>query len=224
MVSPPPLARLSESAAAAGPWRTRAAALGALGREERLEDLGQHLRRDARAGVGNSDAHAFAAGRAVVAALQSGCFDLDAQASALGHGVTRVQREIEQGRFHLAAVDVDLGHVRADLAHQLDVGAQGAAQQFLHAAHQFGRVERFGRQRLAAGKGEHALGQFGTLLAGAHGRFPALPRDPVVADLVFEQLQAAHRHGQQIVEVVGHAAGQLADRFQLLGAQQSCFA
>ena len=48
-------------------------------------------------------------------------------------------------------------------------------------------------------------------------RIPARTRSRCsAADVALQQLQAVREHRQQIVEVVCHAAGQLADRFQLL--------
>ena len=77
-------------------------------------------------------------------------------------------------------------------------------------------------ERLAAREGEQAVGQGGGALGGA------LRRRHVAVDIVeaallharLHQLQRAGDAGEQVVEVVRQAAGELADRLHLLGLAQ----
>ena len=75
-------------------------------------------------------------------------------------------------------------------------------------------------QLLAPGEGEQAADQLGALLGGAPGHAEDLlvlrpERQPPL-----DQADAAEHRGEQIVEVVGDAAGQLADRVHLPRLEQ----
>ena len=74
-----------------------------------------------------------------------------------------------------------------------------------------------GLQPLLTGEGEQLAGELGSALHGLGGVLhPALDLVPVVGR-VADQLQVAGDRLQQVVEVVRDAAGQLADRLDLLG-------
>ncbi len=76
------------------------------------------------------------------------------------------------------------------------------------------------RQHLLAGEGEQALGQLGAA-PGCLARQPdARQTLRIITNGVFEQLQAAENDRQEIVEIVRHAARELADRVHLLGLRQ----
>ncbi len=100
-------------------------------------------------------------------------------------------------------------------------GPQRALQQVAHAAHQLHQVDRLQVELLAAGEGQHALGQDRAALGALHGIVDQ-PRNAriVVGHIAAQQVEAAQHHGQQIVEIVRHAAGQLADRLDLLRLHQ----
>ena len=86
------------------------------------------------------------------------------------------------------------------------------------------RRERFDHlrlQRLAAGEGEQLAGQLGGALGAVKMAF--FSRGSARASLGHrraEQLEVAADHLQQVVEVVGDAAGELADRLHPLGFAQ----
>ena len=112
----------------------------------------------------------------------------------------------------------------ADRLH-LDRLAQRALQEIGLAGDQLVEVERLRIEHLAPGKGEQPLGQRGGPLGAAPGAVDRAPqaghRAPLYrVDIVARDLQIAEDDGQQIVEVMRHAAGQLPDRFQLAGLQQ----
>ena len=104
--------------------------------------------------------------------------------------------------------------------------AERAAQELAEARHQLVGVERLRRQRLLAREGEQTVGQrcgaLGALLrhvarAGdARGR----GRGRQVRELAVDDLKPAEHDGQEVVEVVGDAAGELPDRLHLLRLAQ----
>ena len=123
-----------DAAAALGDDRVdgREAEAGALaarlGREVRLEEPRQHVRRHALAGVGETQHH-FRRRQHVVPDLVGAQLDArgDAQLAALGHGVAGVGGEVEQHLLDLAAVGDDPLRLGRRLDDQRDVGAEQAA-------------------------------------------------------------------------------------------------
>ena len=55
---------------------------------------------------------------------------------------------------------------------------------------------------------------------GRRQRIGGVAQQPFVLDLLGDEVEPADDHRQQIVEVVGDAAGQLAERFHLLALAQ----
>jgi hypothetical protein len=100
-----------------------------------------------------------------------------------------------------------------------DGGADGAGQKVAHAGHQCIDVDGTGHQPLPARKRQQLLGQLGAALGGAHG----IAHEPVLTlafDPMREQIEIADHGGEQVVEVVRDAAGELTDGFHLLRLQQ----
>ena len=81
-------------------------------------------------------------------------------------------------------------------------------------------VERPRLQVLASGESQQLLGQLGAVLGGALRRRQVPGRDRVARRPRLQQLEIADDRGQQIVEVVRDAAGQMADGLHLLGLAQ----
>ncbi len=71
-------------------------------------------------------------------------------------------------------------------------------------------------QRLLAGKGEQMLGQLRAALGGIVDQLGDRGELRPVGDRVAENADGAGDDGQDVVEVVGDAAGQLADRVHFL--------
>ena len=75
-------------------------------------------------------------------------------------------------------------------------------------------------QRLAPGERQQALRQGGAALGALGGAVDQAFGGGIVRQALAQQLEIAEHRGQQVVEVVRHAAGELADRFQLLHVAQ----
>ena len=140
--------------------------------------------------------------------------------TAFGHGVAGIDAEIEQRQLQLVLV----AHHRLQAGGKsISISAprpQRACQQIGHAAHQPGQVQRLHIQFLAAGEGQHALGQDGAALRAQHGIVQQARQLRIVGQALAQQFQAAQDRHQQIVEVVRHAAGELAHRVHLLRLEQ----
>ena len=130
--------------------------------------------------------------------------------------------EIEQRELELARIDLDeAGPPRHDHA-DFDVAAQRAAEHVLELGQPFGEVDHARLQRLPPREGEQLPGQaFAALRRIGDG--VEQPRLLLVADVAAQPVHAAADDHQQIVEVVGDAAGQLADRFEPLRLAQRAF-
>ncbi|MNQ68239.1 hypothetical protein D3C85_827890 [compost metagenome] len=199
-----------------------------LGGEEGLEDLVQQFGRHARAGVRHLDQGDLAGGLAPaqVAGLplgQAAGLDGDharARLDHAAHGVAGVDRQVHDGGFQLALVGQDQRHVATVVGFQPHVLAQQAAQQDGELADQFAQVEPLAPHRRLAREGQQLAHQIGGADAGLADLVQAVIGG--VADRVaLQQLGQLHLDGgQQVVEVVGHAAGQLAHGLHLLGLRQ----
>ena len=85
------------------------------------------------------------------------------------------------------------------------------------------QVEGARFQRLLARKGQHALHQLSAALCRFVDLFDHRRDFGIVRDAAAAELRHADDHGEDIVEVVGDAASQLANRLHLLGMAQLLF-
>ena len=99
----------------------------------------------------------------------------------------------------------------------LDLLAQRRPQQLGGIDHQRIDVDLARLQRLLAGEGQQMLGQIGAARGGFVDHLGDRGELRLVLDRVGEDLDRSGDHGQDIVEVVRDAAGELAERFHLLG-------
>ena len=140
----------------------------------------------------------------------------DVELAALGHGVAGIGHEVEEARFELAGVD---GHRRGaglEIEVDLHVLAERAGHDLGHALDEAVDVDRRRPQRLAAREGEKPASQLGAAQGGGQrlGR-QLVVRRPLL-ELLAQQVEVADDDAQEVVEVVGEAAGQVADGFHLL--------
>ena len=169
------------------------------------------------AGVGDRDTHEI--GRRVVLAFALHVFDADPDDSPVGHGVARIEAQIENRKLHFAGVDDDRPDVIRDMHLYLDVSAQRAVQHRTH-PFQVGRhVDRFRIDRAAPREGQQMPRQPGASGDSAVHRFEHA-RIRRLAGGELEQLKAAAEDREQVVEIVRDAARQLPQRFHLLRLAQ----
>ena len=199
-----------------------------LGGEERLEHLVQVLRRDADAGVGHLDQHIVARRHHRVGLhhriVRPHLAGADGQHAAVArrrvHGIARVDRHVDDHLLQLTLVHLDHAQVAAVGHLQLDVLADQPADQVGQFGQHVGYQQHLGPHGLLAREGQqlaHQIGRPVGVLLDLHDVGKRL-----VAGAVAHQQQVAEADdgGQQIVEIVGHAASQLAHRLHLLGLDE----
>ena len=174
------------------------------------------------AGVGHGDGDEVAAAGGLGAERRNGIHlaDADVQPALAVHGVAAVDGEIHQRGFELRDIGdretVEIGNVDVDP----DPGADQRADQLRHRLDLGADIEHLRLQGLPAGERQQLSGQLGGALHGLGNRVDVAPAP------LFRQFAAAQEigrgadDGQQIVEIVRHAAGQLSDRFHLLRLAQ----
>ena len=137
--------------------------------------------------------------------------------SAGRHGVAGVDRQVHDDLLELAGVGAHAAEVLAQRDRQPHVLADEAAEHLLHLLDDVVEVADAGLDHLLAAEGEELAGERRGALRG-------------LADLVEpavvlcagpssrgRELAVAEDHAQEVVEVVGDAAGELPDRLHLLG-------
>ena len=81
-------------------------------------------------------------------------------------------------------------------------------------------MDGLGVQLLPPRKGEHALGQHGATLGTLNGILEERLEFRIVGQALAHQFETAEHRHQEIVEVMGDAAGQVPDRLHLLRLQE----
>ena len=141
---------------------------------------------------------------------------LDRQRAASRHGIPRVHREVHDDLLHLPAIGLHERQLGPEAQHDLHVFPDEASEHRPHVGHDHVQVEQRRLDDLLAAEGQ----QLAREPRGARARLLNL-RDVRLARIVRieigqQQLAVPQNHGQQIVEVVRHAAGQPSDGFHLL--------
>ena len=193
-----------------------------LGGEERLEDAAQHLRRHAGAGVGDLDHGIVARHRPRHAARRSPrratvCGWRSSAAPPFGMASRALVARLASARLELRRIDDHRPQVGRELERDLDRLAERPAQQPRDVGDQ--RVRRRCAAAAAAGGGRRRA-------AAASGRRRAAPRralSPPSSSTsrsgpceLAQQVEIADDDAEQVVEIVRHAAGEIADRLHLL--------
>ena len=211
--------RSAPPAASAKPWAWLSPSPRALARrlggEERLEHAPQHLLRDAGAGVAQAHGHEPAPQprRRLAQRLVP---RRDREQPALRHGVAGVQRHVEQRQLELRRVHPDRPEAVCEVEVHLDVAAQRRAEQVRRPPQVPGGVDHLGAGRQLAREGEQVPRQPGAALRRLADVGEDAPQPLVVARQPLREPDAAHDDLEEVAEVVGDAARELAQRLQLL--------
>ena len=187
------------------------------GSKARRQDVGRH------AGTGVADRqHGVLAWRDLVLQPhhivpgQRDVAGLDGEAAAGRHGIARVDAEVDQRGLDLRAVDIDRPEVGRGGGLHDDVLAERAPQQPAGACHEVVEVGDLGLQHLLARECQQLARQLRGLLAGVGDALRAFGDVRRHAVVVEDGVGIGQHDGQDVVEVVRHAAGELADRLHLL--------
>ena len=139
--------------------------------------------------------------------------DLDLQDAATGHGIARVDGQVHEHLLQLARIRLDDRGPLPSASHQADVLADEPPQHHGHRRHNGVEVHRSLFHDLAARERQNLRGQLRRAGAGP----PDLARglDPLVAlQLADQDVRVAVHRREQVVEVVGHAAGKVPHRLE----------
>ena len=194
---------------------------GLFGGEEGFENPGFHVRGHSDPGIRDRDDRVLAGndlGRRIdVGLVQRGVRRLDGELSALRHGVPRVDGEIEDRALQLVLVGLDRPQARRKHALELDLLAERPVQELRHVPDENVEVERLRLERLSPREGEQAAGQPRRALGALERHGDAAIDSRFVAPAPPDDVETADDEGEEIVEVVRDAPGELADRLHLLG-------
>ena len=135
----------------------------------------------------------------------------DDQSSAFGHGVARVDRQVHDQLLHHARVGQHQRQIRRVIALQRDLFAQEAVQHFRDVANHFIQIEDLRPHHLAPAEGEQLPGQIRRPGGGVGNLLQCLKRVGRRVRLRQQQLGVALDDRQNVVEIMRHAGGELAD-------------
>ena len=131
--------------------------------------------------------------------------------------------KIEDGELKLVRVGRDFRQAERETGFDLDGCAERTLQQLRHAVDEFGDIDGLELELLAPGKRQHALRQRRAALSTLQGVVDELVHLAVAGwQAAFHELKTALDGHQQVIEVMGDAAGQMTDRLHLLRLHQ-CF-
>ena len=165
--------------------------------------------------------HRQVAPRVALVQLYVGRFN--GQRAALRHGVARIHHQVHQHLFDLSRIRAHHSQVRPQRQLQIDILADQPPQHRGQARHQLIQVQHPGLQDLRPAVSQQLLGQRCRALAGLQDLLRRVMIRIARLQRVQDQLAVARDDGQQIIEIVRHAARQHAHRFHLLRLPQLRF-
>ena len=119
-----------------------------------------------------------------------------------------------------AGIRPDAARRRIEAGGEGDVLADEAAQHRLHAADDLVQVDDARLHHLLPAEGEELPGEGGGPVRRLLDQLDVAAERALGRELEQEELAPARDHGQEVVEVVGDAAGEPADRLHLLGVAE----
>ena len=181
------------------------------------------------AGVGDGDLHVLPGAQVgilpAIAVVEIGVGGFDSQFAAVGHRIAGIDGEIEDRGFELGGIDFDRPDTAGADDFERHVFAERTAEKIGKPVEQpvdvdRGRIERLlpGERQQPFGQGRGALGAVHRI-ADALGEFQVRRIGPGF-EQALRRLQIADDDGEQVVEIMGDAAGQVADGIELLRLPQ----
>ena len=153
--------------------------------------------------------------------FDGGSFQRDA--AALRHGFAGVFDEAGEDLFDLDGVYLDGTEGASGMKENVDILRNAAIQQIHGVLDDFVEIEDFGENDLAAAEGEELVREDGGLLRGIFDFGKIAAERGFRTDKGSGNIAIAHDDAEKIVEVVSHAAGEIAYRFHLVGLAEASF-
>ena len=136
------------------------------------------------------------------------------------HRVACVHCQVDDDLLELAGVGAQPAKIRRELDHQVDVLADQAAQHLLDVREHVVHIEDGGLQHLAPAEREQLAGEAGGRLSGARDLPHMGAQLLIVPNLPRHHLGVAENRREQVVEIMGDAAGELTDGIHLVGVPE----
>ena len=155
--------------------------------------------------------------------IEIGLRRLDREPPALRHRVARVDDEVHENLLDRDGIDPDGRERGRQRGHELDVGADQPPQQLFQLPDDGVDVHDLRLQHLAPAEREQLPRQRRRAFARQPDFLEIGSERVVERDVVEHQVAVAEDRGEQVVEVVGHAAGELANGVHLLRLAQLIF-
>ena len=200
-----------------------------FGGKKRIEHAAHQMLRYAATVVADTQLYVVARGQGAVGGgkdtVEVAIGGLHGQRATRGHGVARVDHQVEQGAFELVRVGFGGPQGIAQTHVQADAFVDAALQQLAHGCHQLIDLHGLGVKRLSARKRQQPVCEAGRAIGGGHTQVDQAVQVIQLASGYppAQQFQAADNAREHIVEVMGDTAGQLADGFHFLRLAQSLF-
>ena len=192
-----------------------------LGGEEGFKHPRDDLGRHAHAIVRDGDADIVAGGEIEhLAGLEGAREGLHRDAALVREGVAGVDDQVQESGLELGRIHTDAGPAPPQLELELHGFSDSAAQQGLAFPDLDIEIDRLGPQRLTPREGQQLVGE---AFAAARRRQCGLAQLLTLGCVVGrakDDVEGPDHHRQQIIEVMGHAAGQPPDRLHSLGMHQ----
>ena len=161
-----------------------------LGGKEWFEDARFDFRIHARAAVGDRKQHILPRGHLGRAAMADVVFHVNGQGAAVGHGVARIGREVQNHLLELSLVGIHQAKIGLGMNNHLAFRAQQAMNHAVYFRHHRGDVEQFGCHDLATAEGQELFGQRGCFL-GSDDNFFGFGALRFVGGVKFQKLSIA---------------------------------
>src|SRR6267143_4036611 len=203
---------------------SQAGAVRTLGGKERLEDVRLSLPVHAAAGVADAEHDVRARFRERVLGeiyfVQFGVGGLDDQPAARWHGVPGVDGKVHEDLFDLPEIGLDATEVGSAGDGHCDVLTDQAMENFLHFGDDRVQVENGGLDDLLPAEGQQLASERAGAVSGLADFLGVAVQDHVGAETLFQERTVADNHADGVVEIVGYASGEAADRFHLLRLEE----
>ena len=191
-----------------------------LGGKERFKNSRENLRGNAGAGIGDTQAHKPTVARLRVALdFSLGDFPVrgaDRQLSAARHGITRVHGEVQKDLFHHAEITAHRRQIGRRVERQGYRSAQQTSQHLGRAPHHVVQIQVLGLHLLFAAERQQLTGQIGGAFGGGAHLYQRFLRLLAFHHSAENHVGVPLDDRQDVVKVMSHPSGQLADRFHLL--------
>ena len=150
-----------------------------------------------------------------------GCIELhvlrfNRELAAVGHGVPRVDGEVQDDLFQLARIGLDGHEIGCQPGAQLHILPEKPPQQLVHVGDHLVGIQRRRGDDLLAAEGQELAGEVRRPQRGLPDLLEFFARWNTWCQAVQHEVGGAEDGREQVVEVVGHSPREPADRLHLL--------